>query len=537
MDDILMDFDLPKNQSSEIKIIGVGGGGSNAVNHLFNLGISEVNLAVCNTDAQALESSPVPTTIQLGEELTKGLGAGANPEVGAKAAQESLEAIRSFLDVKTQMLFITAGMGGGTGTGAAPIIARTAKEMNILSVAIVTVPFGFEGKPRMRQAMAGIDELKQHVDTLIVINNDKIRTMYGNLGFEEAFAKADNILATATKGITEVIVQPCLINIDLNDARTVLTKSGTAIMGRGLASGEGRAKLALERAIKSPLLNDSKIQGANKVLLLIMSGTESITIDEITLISDELREEIGDDIDLNLILGVGKDESQDDQISVTVIATGFKTVELGTPEPVKVEKPKVIIHDLEDERVKAPFGHQGIDETITEKTVLSSDNQANVSDSEQDSLDKIEEKLPETGQQTQLFSDEDTVAQPKPTALKPATSKRATEPLLEEHVKPVEDFDDESTEPSALNIIEPKACEETVEKAAEIPPFTDRKPSAAELAEIAKERLKRLQKYNSKTGSSKNLEVIEKESALKRQGIKLENIPNKEGISKRNLED
>ncbi len=316
-------FDLPKNRSSVIKVIGVGGGGSNAVNHMKAMGIKGVDFMVCNTDAQALEHSIIENRIQLGANLTEGLGAGANPDVGRDAAKESLEEIREVLKNNTRMVFITAGMGGGTGTGAAPVIAKLAREMNILTVGIVTKPFHFEGKVRARQAQEGIDQLRQHVDSLVVINNDKLREVYGNLSFRSGFAKADEVLATAAKGIAEVITYHYTTNIDLRDVRTVLENSGTAIMGSSFAKGTDRAKLAVTQALDSPLLNDNHINGAKNVLLLIVSGTgdQEITMDEMGFINEHIQDEAGGNA--NVILGVGIDEKLENAISVTVIATGF----------------------------------------------------------------------------------------------------------------------------------------------------------------------------------------------------------------------
>ena len=279
--DLGISFDLPKNQSNVIKAIGVGGGGSNAINHMYRQGIKGVDFVICNTDAQALNNSGVPNKIQLGVNLTEGLGAGANPEVGEKAALESAEDIMAMLNVNTKMVFITAGMGGGTGTGAAPIIAQMAREMNILTVGIVTTPFSFEGKLRNDQAQAGIEKLRNHVDSLIIINNNKLREVYGNLGFKAGFSKADEVLSTASKGIAEVITHHYTQNIDLKDAKTVLSNSGTAIMGAASSSGTNRANDAITKALDSPLLNDNRITGAKNVLLLIVSGNEEITIDEI----------------------------------------------------------------------------------------------------------------------------------------------------------------------------------------------------------------------------------------------------------------
>ncbi|PIF00354.1 MAG: cell division protein FtsZ [Maribacter sp.] len=335
-------FDLPKNQSNVIKVIGVGGGGSNAINHMFEAGINGVDFVICNTDSQALDNSPVPNKIQLGVSLTEGLGAGANPEVGEQAAMESMEDIKSMLDNTTKMIFITAGMGGGTGTGAAPVIAKQAKEMDVLTVGIVTMPFLFEGKMRCDQAQKGIEKLRANVDSLIVINNNKLREIYGNLGFKAGFSKADEVLATAARGIAEVITHHYTQNIDLRDAKTVLSNSGTAIMGSAMASGSSRANEAIMKALDSPLLNDNKISGAKNVLLLIVSGAEEITIDEIGEINDHIQGEAGHGA--NIIMGVGEDDSLGEAIAVTVIATGFNSDQ---QDDIVNTESKKIIHTLE----------------------------------------------------------------------------------------------------------------------------------------------------------------------------------------------
>ncbi|MEO8774451.1 MAG: cell division protein FtsZ [Gelidibacter sp.] len=337
-------FDLPKNQSNVIKVIGVGGGGSNAINHMFQQGIKGVDFVICNTDSQALHNSGVPNKIQLGVNLTEGLGAGANPEVGEQAALESLEDIRRMLDTNTKMVFITAGMGGGTGTGAAPVIAKVAKELDILTVGIVTMPFLFEGKTRNEQAQKGIETLRSHCDSLVVINNNKLREVYGNLGFKAGFSKADEVLATASKGIAEVITHHYTQNIDLRDAKTVLSNSGTAIMGSATASGKTRAQEAIMRALDSPLLNDNKITGAKNVLLLIVSGVNEITIDEIGEINDHIQNEAGHGA--NIIMGVGEDESLEESIAVTIIATGF---DVEQQDEISNTETKKVIHALEDE--------------------------------------------------------------------------------------------------------------------------------------------------------------------------------------------
>ncbi|AOZ99694.1 cell division protein FtsZ [Flavobacterium commune] len=338
-------FDLPKNQSNVIKVIGVGGGGSNAINHMFKQGIKGVDFIVCNTDSQALQNSGVPNKIQLGVNLTEGLGAGANPDVGQQSAIESIADIEKMLDRGTKMVFITAGMGGGTGTGAAPVIAQLAKEREILTVGIVTLPFTFEGKVRQEQALIGIEKLRKQVDSLIVINNNKLREVYGNLGFKAGFSKADEVLATASRGIAEVITHHYTQNIDLRDAKTVLANSGTAIMGSSVASGENRAKEAIIAALDSPLLNDNKITGAKNVLLLIVSGSNEITLDEIGEINDHIQSEAG--YNANIIMGVGEDESLGDAVAVTIIATGF---DIEQQNGIVNTEPKKIIHSLEDEQ-------------------------------------------------------------------------------------------------------------------------------------------------------------------------------------------
>ena len=353
-------FDLPKNQSNVIKVIGVGGGGSNAINHMFKQGIKGVDFIVCNTDSQALQNSAVPNKIQLGMNLTEGLGAGANPDVGQQSAIESIADIEKMLDRGTKMVFITAGMGGGTGTGAAPVIAQLAKEREILTVGIVTIPFQFEGKVRQEQALLGIEKLRKQVDSLIVINNNKLREVYGNLGFKAGFSKADEVLATASRGIAEVITHHYTQNIDLRDAKTVLSNSGTAIMGSSVATGENRAKEAIISALDSPLLNDNKITGAKNVLLLIVSGSNEITLDEIGEINDHIQAEAG--YNANIIMGVGEDETLGEAIAVTIIATGFDVEQQN--EIVNTE-PKKIIHTLEDEQRSV--------HNLTNKTVTSFD--------------------------------------------------------------------------------------------------------------------------------------------------------------------
>ena len=407
--DLGISFDLPKNQSNVIKAIGVGGGGSNAINHMFKQGIKGVDFVICNTDAQALANSGVPNKIQLGVNLTEGLGAGANPEIGEKAALESSEDIMSMLNVNTKMVFITAGMGGGTGTGAAPVIAKMAKDMNILTVGIVTTPFNFEGKIRHDQAQLGIEKLKEQVDSLIIINNNKLRDVYGNLGFKAGFSKADEVLSTASKGIAEVITHHYTQNIDLKDAKTVLSNSGTAIMGAATSFGENRAYDAITKALDSPLLNDNKITGAKNVLLLIVSGNEEITIDEIAEINDYIQDQSGNVA--NIIMGVGEDLELEDSISVTVIATGFNADQ---QNEISNTEPEKIIHKLEEENLfsnidepcesfedELKVSDDQLDDQMDEEKIIHV-----LDDIDSDEMEESDEKLESSSDSTELSIDD-----------------------------------------------------------------------------------------------------------------------------------
>lgn len=344
-------FDLPKGNSSIIKVIGVGGGGNNALKHMYEKGIHGVDFVICNTDAQTLDNNPVSNKVQLGITITEGLGAGADPEVGEKAAIESIEEIKAAMGQNTKMVFITAGMGGGTGTGAAPVIAKVAKDMGILTVGIVTVPFSFEGKRRLDQAELGLDKLRNNVDSLIVINNDKLRQQFGNLGFKQGFSKADEVLTNAAKGMAEVITGYFDVNIDFRDAKSVLQNSGTALMSTGTASGENKAEEAVKKALDSPLLNDNKITGARNVLLLIRSGVEEATMDEIGIIMDYIQKEAGHTADI--IFGVGADEELGDAVSVLVIATGFSNDNQKFSGPT--EKIRISLNDALEAPRSSPF--------------------------------------------------------------------------------------------------------------------------------------------------------------------------------------
>ncbi len=371
------EFDLPKNRSSVIKVVGVGGGGNNAVNYMYNQGIEGVDFVICNTDAQALQNSPISNKLQLGASITEGLGAGANPEIGEQAAIESKDEIKALFQNHTKLIFITAGMGGGTGTGAAPVIASIAREMGILTVAIVTYPFQFEGNSRLKAAEKGIEELRNQVDSLIVINNNKLRDLFGNLGYKSGFSKADEILAKAAKGIAEVITQNYTINIDLRDAKTVLSDSGTAIMGSAQAEGENKAKEAIMGALDSPLLNDNKITGAQNVLLLIVSGKEEITIDEIGIINEHIQSEAGNNA--NIIMGIGEDENLGNAISVTIVATGFP---IEHQEGFSTTSTKKVYHTLKDE--------QPVSKTLFEKDITQETPKVQTPSSQKDQITRYE---------------------------------------------------------------------------------------------------------------------------------------------------
>lgn len=383
----MLKFDLPKNQSSIIKVIGVGGGGSNAVSHMYNQGIEGVDFIVCNTDAQSMEISSVPTKIQLG---AKGLGAGSVPAVGKESAIENIEDIKQILEKNTKMLFITAGMGGGTGTGAAPVIAEAAKELGILTVGIVSLPFLFEGRKRKMQADAGIEELKKHVDTLLTISNDKLREVHGDLKLSEAFQKADNILTVAAKGIAEIITVTGYINVDFEDVKTVMKESGTAIMGSGIAEGENRALEAVEKALASPLLNDNHIKGADNILLYIASGDEEITMDEVMEITDFIQEESGQNAEI--IWGNGKDSDLGNNISITIVATGFQAdKDAGTYKPGRR-----IVHPLTEGPREEVKTKPHITEPITEITLITPKKEDSVKQEETDTPQKVNKEPLET---------------------------------------------------------------------------------------------------------------------------------------------
>jgi cell division protein FtsZ len=364
----IMNFDLPVERSSIIKVIGVGGGGSNAVNHMFQQGIKGVNFVVCNTDAQALNSSPVPVKIQIGESLTEGRGAGNKPDIGRQAAIENLDNVMEAISSNTKMVFITAGMGGGTGTGAAPVIAKAAREAGILTVAIVTIPFRFEGYQRINQAIDGISELKEYVDSLLVINNEKLREIHGDLKLSEAFSRADNILTIAAKGIAEIITVHGYVNVDFADVETVMINSGVAIMGSGTSKGDNRAVCAIEEALNSPLLNSNDITGAKSILLNIASGENEISMDEVGEITDFVNSVAAEDV--LIIWGTSLDSTLEDNVSVTIIATGFEANSI--PELYIRRKPKDIV-PLNENAKSNVHGDYMFNKGIDEITIGSED--------------------------------------------------------------------------------------------------------------------------------------------------------------------
>ncbi|MCW3078309.1 MAG: cell division protein FtsZ [Bacteroidetes bacterium] len=493
----MMQFELPQEENSIIKVIGVGGGGSNAVNHMYRLGIKGVDFIVCNTDRQALEKSPVPNKIQLGNQLTKGLGAGSIPDVGRNAALESIDEIKSYLGEGTQMVFITAGLGGGTGTGAAPVIASIAKELGILTVGIVTIPFTFEGKKRRAQAELGLEEMKKYVDTLLVIGNDKLREIYGNLKMSEAFEHADDVLTGAAKSIAEIISLHMHINVDFNDVKTVMQDSGVAIMGSAVASGEKRAIKAVEQALNSPLLNDNDISGARHVLLNIMSGSDDIDMDEFGEITDFIQEAAGGTAEL--ITGYGTDPSLGDNVSVTIIATGFKSKQsTGFEAPVFKER-KIV--NLEEK---------------TEVKAVEEIKQINI-------IDEIQKTEPF------VFTKEEKTEEPKndlPVSLIESTEEIITPDFTTKSVK--EDVQNEVTDISqastefTFNDVNEKSAKSR-QLANERNEAENEAVSREEQIKLAQERIRKLKDITLKMKSPEGLAALEKQTAFERKNISLEN--------------
>ena len=508
----LFEFNLPKNRSSIIKVIGVGGGGGNAVNYMHKNGIEGVDFVVCNTDAQALDKSEVPTKIQLGIELTEGLGAGSNPETGRKAAEESIDKVKELLDANTQMLFITAGMGGGTGTGAAPVIAEVAKEKDILTVGVVTIPFSTEGGNRHEYAMQGLKELRKYVDTLLVINNDKLIEIYGNLTFTQAFAKANEVLNTATKGIAEVISQHLLVNIDLNDARRVLENSGTAVMGQATASGENRAIEAVKGALDSPLLNDNNIKGAKQVLLKIVTGggEEEIRMMELSDIKQKIQEAAG--CEVNIIEGIGIDPELNGEVCVTVIATGFNvkvikddvTVtldgEANIDDVLSQEKEQEVISPTKEDKAQ----HTIFDNTEELETEIDPELEIEAIEEAEIEIDEQTKELKEVELTTEIEMD----VEPQPVVI---------------------DLDDEVELPEEL-IPTLKQKEETpeVESDVESEAINENESLPVNLEVLtnkSREREDRLKNISMKLRTPSGLTALEDEPAYKRDNVDLEETP------------
>lgn len=522
-----MEFELPKSESTSIiKVIGVGGGGSNAVNHMYNQGIKGVDFIICNTDQQALDASPVPTKIQLGLSLTEGRGAGSIPEIGKNAAIENIEELRALLETDTKMVFVTAGMGGGTGTGAAPVIAQIAKDLGILTVGIITVPFSFEGRKRKQQAELGLEELRNSVDTLLIINNDRLRDMFGNLSLGNAFSQADDILTTAAKGIAEVISVTGAINVDFNDVNTVMKDSGVAIMGSAVAEGEERAIKAVEKAMASPLLNDNDIAGAKYVLLNITYGTQEVLMDEIAEITDFIQDEAGSTADV--IWGHGHDETLGEGICVTLIATGFKTSPITGFE--KAPEKKVTVLEEKRQEIAAP---------ITSPT-SSTWNEENLS-ADKAGKEELEDApflvTKEVTEVTDTWAKKEEVVAEEPLEVQ-------NEVVAEKEEAPVMfNLEDEVTNEVVAESKEEEIIEETIvaEQAPEkeVKKFfleddieekttleseevVDQGLTAEEQQRKAQERLNRLKDYTSKIKSPDGLADLEKEPAFKRRNVSLE---------------
>lgn len=549
--DMSFKFEMLKEQSSIIKVIGVGGGGGNAVNHMYKQGISGVDFIICNTDAQALELSPIPNKVQLGASLTEGMGAGADPNVGENSAIESIEDIKRMLGSNTKMLFITAGMGGGTGTGASPVLAKAAKELGILTVAIVTTPFTFEGKRRRSQADEGLAELKKYVDSYLVISNDRLREIFGNLTMTAAFAKADDILTTAAKGIAEIITIPGYVNVDFKDVRTVMNDSGVAIMGNFTASGESRALQAVEGALASPLLKDNEIEGARYILLNITSGSNEVTMDEVAIITDYIQDKAG--LSADLIWGNCIDESMKDELSVTIIATGFQTAEQRVQEknnekieiPLMEDKATPLIRPAnqfinqekkEISEIQGPTTEMPITSGSGEQFFEASQ-QENIAARQADlfSVSSPQSSVPKEKPDYQLKDntpDNDAIVR---YSLEPETKETETEDQT-----PVDGYE-LKTSPSAFHFEIPQAFESTHEDS--YPAHEDRFESMEEITEPTsaplhqdpqrfddqlsktKDRIMRLKELSIKLKTTNGLQELETEPAYKRKQMSLDNTP------------
>jgi len=499
------EFQLPKNQSSQIKVMGVGGGGSNAVNYMFEHGIKGVDFVICNTDLQALEASVIPTKIQLGKNLTEGLGAGSDPDVGMRAAQESSDRISELLDANTKMLFITAGMGGGTGTGAAPVIAEIAREKGILTIAVVTHPFANEGGYRKQYAKDGLEELKKYVDTLLIINNDKLIEIYGDLTFTQAFGKANEVLNTATKGIAEVISQHMVVNIDLNDARKVLENSGTALMGQAIASGENRAIEAVTEALDSPLLNDNDITGAQQVLLKIVSGEgdDEIRISELEIIKNQIQKAAGRDV--NIIEGIGNDASLEGAVSITVIATGFETKKVNAPVTIKLEDSDDIANNTSNDL-------EIINDNIQQTLSLEDDESFDFEHFKSDEV-KVQTIVETDKKVVSLEEDENFISEPEE-LISDILELNNEDSSLEKQVVVNEGI----TEKETLEFHKPIINEEEKLNSEQDIKLVDNKSMRIE----AREREERLREISIKLRTPSGLTKLEDEPAYKRNNIDLE---------------
>lgn len=521
----MLQFEMLKEKSSIIKVIGVGGGGGNAVNHMYRQGITGVDFIICNTDAQALELSPIPNKVQLGASLTEGMGAGSIPEVGKNSAIENIDDIKQMLGSNTKMLFITAGMGGGTGTGASPIIAKAAKELDILVVGIVTTPFSFEGKRRKMQAEDGLEEMKKYVDSYLVISNDRLREIFGNLTLGSAFGQADDILTTAAKGIAEIITIPGYINVDFKDVRTVMKDSGVSIMGSFAAEGENRALKAVEGALNSPLLEDNEIEGARYILLNISSGDKEVTMDEVTVITDYIQQEAG--LAADLIWGNCTDESLGDKLAVTIIATGFQTMEerqvgktqdrkvtLLTAEDAPMVKPVELVNSFIEEKEQIP----ALDEPVLKNSIL-------------DLFAGVESVAVTSEQQHEYFAEpvmfkmeqqesaEETIIAPAPFEFEMS----AEEPEISFSTYQAEEIQEEETQEELHE--EEILMEEEQETLEAHPDFNRTDESVEEQLRKSKERIMRLKDLSMKLRTSNGLQELENEPAYKRKQMALDQVP------------
>ena len=514
-----LEFQLPKNQSSQIKVMGVGGGGSNAVNYMFEHGIKGVDFVICNTDLQALEASPIPTKIQLGENLTEGLGAGSNPDVGMKAAQESADRINELLDANTKMLFITAGMGGGTGTGAAPVIAEIAREKGILTIAVVTHPFTNEGGYRKQYAKEGLEELKKQVDTLLIINNDKLIEVYGDLTLTQAFGKANEVLNTATKGIAEVISQHLLVNIDLNDARKVLENSGTAVMGQAQATGENRAIEAVTEALDSPLLNDNEIYGAEQVLLKIVtgSGDDEIKMSELSKIKNKIQSAAGRDV--NIIEGIGIDPDLGSAVSVTVIATGFETKKVNDPITIDLESNEF---SKDNEKIENDFTIETTNSSHVQQTLsLEEDSLQDHSETiAQSNLSNLKEKGFQI-EETSVLVEEKIVLELEEEDLEEDSPVISLD--LEEKIEAeTEEVNSEEFISDILNSEDIEVKNASIDNETVLNSDTENLTTANSMRVEARERENRLREISIKLRTPSGLTKLENEPAYKRSNISLD---------------